>query len=46
MEKIDLTCPKCSANMTVNDDNTEVKCDYCGYKFLIKKEALHRFKNQ
>lgn len=38
MDKIDLICPQCGANLTVNEDHTKAKCSYCGFTSLIKKE--------
>lgn len=38
MKMIDLTCPKCSATLKPNADNTKAVCEYCGYQVLIERE--------
>lgn len=38
MDRIDLTCPKCGANLQINEDRTMAHCEYCDFKSLIKKD--------
>ena len=39
--KIDLTCPKCEANLTVNADRDFLFCEYCGAKILLSDENTY-----
>ena len=39
MKLITLSCPKCNAQLQVNQDLTHAICNYCGYHFLIDDEA-------
>ena len=38
MNKIELSCPKCHANMKLSDDGSQAHCEYCDYCFLIQKD--------
>lgn len=38
MNKIELTCPKCHANMKLSDDGSQAHCEYCDYCFLVQKD--------
>lgn len=38
MNKIELTCPKCHANMKLSDDGNQAHCEYCDYCFLVQKD--------
>ena len=40
MKLIDVTCPKCSATMKVDNKNKEIKCEFCGHVFLIDEEVI------
>ena len=37
MRKVDLTCPRCSAFMTMVSNN-RAKCEYCGHEMMIEKK--------
>ena len=37
MKTIPLTCPKCGANLDVDEKLTQCFCQYCGTKILIDK---------
>jgi DNA-directed RNA polymerase subunit RPC12/RpoP len=39
--KIDLTCPKCEANLSVNADRDFLFCEYCGAKILLNDENTY-----
>lgn len=38
MKMIDMTCPKCSAVLKVDDKKEKAVCEYCGYQVLIERE--------
>ena len=38
MNKIDLKCDRCGAEMELNENNMMAKCPYCKNKTLYKKE--------
>lgn len=38
MDVVELSCPKCGANMEPDAKNGVAVCKYCGYQVLIKKE--------
>lgn len=38
MKIIDLTCPKCGAQLKMESDKGKAVCEYCGYSMLIEKE--------
>lgn len=41
MERFDLKCPQCGANLTLDDSETKIFCEYCGFTSLImKKETV------
>lgn len=39
MKLITLSCPKCSAQLQINQELTHAICNYCGYHFLVDDEA-------
>lgn len=39
MKLITLSCPKCNAQLQINQELTHAICNYCGYHFLIDDEA-------
>ncbi|MBQ9606864.1 MAG: hypothetical protein IJV16_06785 [Lachnospiraceae bacterium] len=39
MKLITLSCPKCSAQLQINEELTHAICNYCGYHFLVDDEA-------
>ncbi len=39
MKLVTLSCPKCNAQLQVNEDLTHAICNYCGYHFLIDDES-------
>ena len=41
MKLIDLTCPHCNAQLTVDDSRQFIFCEYCGAKILIDDEVKH-----
>ena len=51
MKEIDMTCPKCGAAMTLNEEKGKAECAYCGYRRLIERketiaELRERMKSQ
>ena len=38
MKIIDMTCPKCGAQLKMDSDKEKAVCEYCGYSMLIEKE--------
>ena len=38
MKMIDMTCPKCSAVLKVDDKKEKAVCEYCGYQVLLERE--------
>lgn len=48
IKTISLKCTNCNGTLTVNSDNTELNCPYCGNKTLIIENdavAIERIKN-
>ena len=43
MKLLDLTCPKCGAELKVNEELDRCVCNYCGHEILIDKEE-HKVK--
>ncbi len=45
MTMIDLVCPDCGANLSVNDKLTYATCNYCGHKIIVRKDQQdgHQF---
>lgn len=41
MKLIDLTCPHCSANLKVDDEQKKATCEHCGATILIDDEVRH-----
>ena len=39
--KIDLTCPKCNANLSVDAGRETLFCEYCGAKILLNDENTY-----
>ena len=39
MKLITLSCPKCSAQLQINEQLNHAICNYCGYHFLVDDEA-------
>lgn len=35
MELRHFKCPSCGANLDVNAGSVEIKCDYCGQRFVV-----------
>lgn len=40
MKLIELTCPKCSANLKISVNGKNVFCEHCGAQFLIDDEVV------
>lgn len=38
MNTIDMTCPKCGATMTLNEEKGKAECAYCGYRKLVERQ--------
>lgn len=43
--KIDLTCPKCGANLSVEAGRDILFCEYCGAKILLNDENTYTIRN-
>lgn len=41
MKLLDMTCPKCGAQLTIDDKITKGFCEHCGNVVLIDDEAQH-----
>lgn len=41
MKLIDMTCPKCGAQMLVGMDKEMLFCSHCGGKLMIDNEVQH-----
>jgi len=39
MKLIDMTCPKCGAQLKADSSNTQAKCEFCGADLLIDDEV-------
>ena len=39
MKLLNLNCPQCGAELSVNSDLNECTCNYCGTKFLVDGEV-------
>ena len=39
MKLVTLSCPKCSAQLQINEELSHAICNYCGYHFLVDDEA-------
>ncbi len=51
MKVLDMTCPKCGATMTLNEEKGKAECAYCGYRKLVERretiaELRERMKSQ
>lgn len=38
MNKLDLTCPRCAATMTLDEKHEHAICEYCGHQMVIEKK--------
>lgn len=38
MNKLDLTCPRCAATMTLDEKHEHAICEYCGHQMMIEKK--------
>lgn len=43
--KIDLTCPKCEATLSVNPNRDFLFCEYCGAKILLNDENTYTIRH-
>ena len=43
--KIDLTCPKCKAILSVDSNRDVLFCEYCGAKILLNDENTYTIRN-
>ena len=41
MKLIELSCTNCGAQLSIDEDRTEVVCQYCGTKMLVDKEKVN-----
>lgn len=47
MKVQDMTCPKCGATMTYNEEKSKAECAYCGYRMLIEqKESISQLRER
>lgn len=35
MNKLDLTCPRCAATMTLDEKHEHAICEYCGHQIKV-----------
>lgn len=42
MKLIALECPKCNAQLEINEELSHATCNYCGCHFLIEEELKHK----
>lgn len=38
MKTLDLTCPRCTAVMSVDEKQKYAKCEYCGHQMVLEKQ--------
>jgi len=43
--KIDLTCPKCNATLSVDSNRDFLFCEYCGAKILLNDENTYTIRH-
>ena len=43
MDKIELICPKCGGKVDINENQTRVKCNYCGYEAILVEDKNEEF---
>ncbi|MED9970419.1 MAG: zinc ribbon domain-containing protein [Ruminococcus sp.] len=41
MKLVDITCPKCGANLHIDADRKQAFCEYCGAQVIIDDEVQH-----
>ena len=39
MKLINTRCPKCNAQLTIEEGKTQYKCEHCGSTFLVDEEV-------
>lgn len=43
MDKIELICPKCGGKVDINEEQTRVKCPFCGYEAILVEDKNEEF---